>query len=477
MICGCMTWLLLFYGMYATTAGVILPWLGFSLAGIINLIVFNSLSLTAMYSHIKVMTTDPGSVPTKALPLLDDEVENEYALAEECRDTRVPYKKYCRRCKAFKPPRAHHCSICGRCIVKMDHHCPWVNNCVGVGNHKLFLLFVFWVFVTCMYSMVLVLIKYISCINGGYRCHSGASHQLLVIFLVVESILFGLFTLCMLGDQVSAIQSNQTQIDRLKNTKATTYQNEVNEVCGSARTERFQWQWLLPIKVHFESANIRDRVLGYRLQSGNSSGDSENEEFNPLMDGSGHPLIGANNSDGDLEMGTINNSGANNGNGINSGAISSPGGGLVLRKKLHRTHATSQDTHDSSESSTDSVGNDDHIQEWLTDQNSTGSNNSITVPGANGNARENHGHSGSSHNLLASNSNGHLVSPIHTGNATNLDTEESNMSSFTHEDDSRSRNGSSNNALPSTGSSPNAAVKMKTGVNNNTNVRKRTTVV
>ena len=97
--------------------------------------------------------------------------------------------------------------------------------------------------------MVLVLIKYISCINGGYRCHSGASHQLLVIFLVVESILFGLFTLCMLGDQVSAIQSNQTQIDRLKNTKATTYQNEVNEVCGSARTERFQWQWLLPIKV------------------------------------------------------------------------------------------------------------------------------------------------------------------------------------------------------------------------------------
>jgi len=131
----------------------------------------------------------------------------------------------------------------------------WVNNCVGVGNHKLFLLFVFWVFVTCMYSMVLVLVKYISCINGGYRCHSGASHQLLVIFLVVESILFGLFTLCMLGDQVSAIQSNQTQIDRLKNTKATTYQNEVNEVCGSARTERFQWQWLLPMKVLFICLN------------------------------------------------------------------------------------------------------------------------------------------------------------------------------------------------------------------------------
>ena len=52
---------------------------------------------------LAVMTTDPGSVPTKALPLLDDEVENEYALAEECRDTRVPYKKYCRRCKVTLP--------------------------------------------------------------------------------------------------------------------------------------------------------------------------------------------------------------------------------------------------------------------------------------------------------------------------------------------------------------------------------------
>jgi len=51
------------------------------------------------------------------------------------------------------------------------------------------------------------------------------------------------------------------------------------------------------------------------------------------MDGSSHPLTGASNSDGDLEMGTINNAG-NNGSGVSSGAISSPGGGLVLRKKL-----------------------------------------------------------------------------------------------------------------------------------------------
>ena len=120
---------------------------------------------------------------------------------------------------------------------------------MGVGNHKLFLLFVFWVFVTCMYSMVLVLCKYINCLGKGHRCHSGPENHLLVIFLVVESILFGLFTLCMLGDQLSAISSNQTQIDRLKNTKATTYQTEVNEVCGTSRNVNFRLSWLIPTKV------------------------------------------------------------------------------------------------------------------------------------------------------------------------------------------------------------------------------------
>ena len=29
------------------------------------------------------------------------------------------YRRFCKRCKAFKPIRAHHCSICRRCIVKV----------------------------------------------------------------------------------------------------------------------------------------------------------------------------------------------------------------------------------------------------------------------------------------------------------------------------------------------------------------------
>ena len=42
----------------------------------------------------------------------------------------------------------------------MDHHCPYINNCVGRGNHRPFLLFLFWVSVTGIYG-VYCLLRYL----------------------------------------------------------------------------------------------------------------------------------------------------------------------------------------------------------------------------------------------------------------------------------------------------------------------------
>ena len=67
------------------------------------------------------MTTDPGAVPNDARPLLCDDEEADYEAQDKKNGNK--FKKFCRRCKAFKPRRAHHCSICRRCIIKMDHHC------------------------------------------------------------------------------------------------------------------------------------------------------------------------------------------------------------------------------------------------------------------------------------------------------------------------------------------------------------------
>jgi hypothetical protein len=56
-----MTWLLLYYGMFAVSKKLVIPWLGYSPLGLFILVTFNSLSLLAMYSHFAAMTTDPGA--------------------------------------------------------------------------------------------------------------------------------------------------------------------------------------------------------------------------------------------------------------------------------------------------------------------------------------------------------------------------------------------------------------------------------
>ena len=120
LFCGVMTYLLLGYGMYTTTTCVIQPWLGLGLHGSFHAVLFNVLSLLACYSHFAAMTTDPGAVPRECVPLADDVQENDYEAAPPPNGER--FRKFCKRCKAFKPVRAHHCSICRRCIIKMDHH-------------------------------------------------------------------------------------------------------------------------------------------------------------------------------------------------------------------------------------------------------------------------------------------------------------------------------------------------------------------
>lgn len=152
-----------------------------------------------------------------------------------------------------------------------------------MGNHKLFLQFLFWVFTSCIYSLILVAAKYVGCLLRGRECNSAFDEHLLVIFLAVEAILFALFTLCMLGDQISSISQGATQIDRLKKTKFKQ-QTEINEVFGSPAAVYCAWDWIYPIPLQYPNADIRSIILGYIMDgdgtTGNSSGGSESD---PLM--------------------------------------------------------------------------------------------------------------------------------------------------------------------------------------------------
>lgn len=74
------------------------------------IVVIEFLGIFSQWSHLQCMFTDPGSVPSDAIPLANATEEEKINM--------------CVKCDHFKPIRAHHCSECNRCIVKMDHHCP-----------------------------------------------------------------------------------------------------------------------------------------------------------------------------------------------------------------------------------------------------------------------------------------------------------------------------------------------------------------
>ena len=198
-------------------------------------------------------------------------------------------KRICRRCNAYKPRRAHHCSVCKRCIIKMDHHCPWVNNCVGIGNHKYFLLFVFYTFLSCTYSLTLVVSRFVGCLCHGRlargHCLDEPGHILNLVGLIVEAILFGLFTCCMMVDQWDVVMTNVTHIDRLKGDTGFGFLEDasrrlgINEVFGSgsrtsaaaAQAAHFRPDWLSPfVRVCFPSS-MHDEIMGFCRPCGGMS--------------------------------------------------------------------------------------------------------------------------------------------------------------------------------------------------------------
>ena len=173
----------------------------------------------------------------------------------------------CSRCKGFKPARAHHCSQCDRCIMKMDHHCPWVNNCVGVNNQKHFCLFCLYIACISTYALMLLFFRAI----GDHGVHRGNQPQnmgdlqraarqtndpggrlLMMTLLFFEAILFGLFTLAMLSEQLSGILRDQTGIERLKQQEPSAGRtHSAMHLLSHTFGRPISLLWLLPTTVKY----------------------------------------------------------------------------------------------------------------------------------------------------------------------------------------------------------------------------------
>ncbi|XP_037086114.1 palmitoyltransferase ZDHHC3-like [Pollicipes pollicipes] len=208
-ICVLVTWFLIGYAEYVVTGVILLSWPD-SVGRALHLLLYNGLTVLALSSHLRTMLTDPGAVPR-------GNATREAMQRVTMQEGGVVYK--CPKCWSIKPERAHHCSICQRCIRKMDHHCPWVNNCIGENNQKFFVLFTLYIAAISTHALVLAVNQFVTCFHHEWRtcsAHTPPATVVLLLFLIFEGVLFGIFTLVMLGSQIQAIWTDETGIETLK---------------------------------------------------------------------------------------------------------------------------------------------------------------------------------------------------------------------------------------------------------------------
>jgi hypothetical protein len=94
-----------------------------------------ALGISACIAHVWTAMSDPGYIPQGPRP---PPIPFEQLMAIQKAN---PYN--CVTCGIYKPIRSKHCSVCNRCVPEFDHHCPVVMNCVGVGNRRIFSLYIF----------------------------------------------------------------------------------------------------------------------------------------------------------------------------------------------------------------------------------------------------------------------------------------------------------------------------------------------
>lgn len=122
---------------------------------------------------------------------------------------------YCHRCRRVKPPRAHHCRRCGTCVLKMDHHCPWVGGCVGSQNQRFFFIFVLWVTLLELYTLVTTAVFFHRGVNALGTAGSAWKVDGFLISLFPITAMFGIFTTALLLTHVFLMAHNMTTIEHM----------------------------------------------------------------------------------------------------------------------------------------------------------------------------------------------------------------------------------------------------------------------
>lgn len=123
-------------------------------------------------------------------------------------------------------------------------------------------------------------------------CLDSPKHLLNLLGLIVEAVLFGMFTSCMMVDQSEVISSKMTHIDRLKGGKEVGVPSlagvaEVfgvgNKGAGATNSSRFRMDWLSPFAKVCFPPSVRDDIMGFcRPVTNLCAHDNKDTELAPL---------------------------------------------------------------------------------------------------------------------------------------------------------------------------------------------------
>jgi len=289
LICVTVSYGLHFFSLFASAFTLLQHSL---LAQIMYGVLYVPLALLALASLLMANVTNPGAVPLGARPIPASLAAESDSIVTERDSNRGGLRRRrgirrCRKCRDnYKPARAHHDSVTGRCVVKMDHYCPWVGNAVGIMNHKFFILFILYTFLTATVSLALILNKMIKCgyyINISPQssatppepipgCNLNSATTGVIFAQTVVTVLFFFFTCCMLLEQTEAISTNMSKIARMKTraglvapSEYAPVATEFNEVFGGDHPH-LSWHWFLPLPVRFPEWAAHN-IMGFEYDS------------------------------------------------------------------------------------------------------------------------------------------------------------------------------------------------------------------
>ncbi|NWI08628.1 ZDH13 Palmitoyltransferase, partial [Crypturellus soui] len=115
-----------------------------------------------LYYFCKTWRSDPGYIKISE----EDKIENIVALAEAgCLD----FRTFCTSCLVKKPLRSMHCLACNSCIARYDQHSLWFGQCIGIGNHRYYVSFLFFLSLTGVWLLYGTLLYWSNHCATSYR--------------------------------------------------------------------------------------------------------------------------------------------------------------------------------------------------------------------------------------------------------------------------------------------------------------------